>query len=388
MGYGTFTRVAYTKVHNDATDGGKKSATSKAEERQRRGDGLDPLVDPKGLAHLGLGPIRQSKPRFEQQADGLWKLTVGIPMLEETLLDTTGSMGDNVEIAFRVLPDSYDLLTSGVSAVLKRYDVQIINACFGDIHDQDTPILCRSQAEMDVKIAQQLAMLVPSKNGCGNGKEDPQFGIFAAAYLTAARINKYGLKRYHFTVSDEPVFETIDLDWLKQIFGDDVVKKASENGHEMGTRNLPDTAQAVKDLQMEAHSFFLQVDNRNDVTRQWGKLYGREHLVSLPEGTKFLHYVKACIIGLTEGVLDLESAQVFLREHKLSEKDARGIVRAVAHIPLGVQKTFANYDRLPKAGDLFKEKTDLWPVDPGEVKSDESVQKKTGKKKPSKSEWL
>lgn len=389
MGYDTLTRAAYTAVRKSATDGGRKNATSHAEERHRRGEGLDPLVDPKGLVHLGLGPIRQSKPRFEQQANGLWKLTRGMPILEETLLDTTGSMGDNVEIAFQVLPDLYDLLTSGSSAITKRYDVQIINSCFGDTQDQGTPVLCRSQAEMDEKIAQQLAMLVPSKDGCGNGKEDPQFGIFAAAYLTAARINQYGLKRYHFTVSDEPILETIDLGWLKRIFGDDVVQRASENGHEMSPRNLPDTAQAIKDLHKEAHAFFLQVGDRSDVHRQWGKLYGNEHHISMPGGTRLLHYVKACIIGLTEGVLDLESVQVFLREHNLSKNDARNIVRSLAHIPLGVQKTCANFDRLPKAGDLFKEKTDLWPIDPSEVKEEEPTGKKTGKKsKPGGPDWL
>jgi hypothetical protein len=369
MGYGTFTRDAHTRVQNDATAGGSRSATSGAEERQRRGQGLDPLVDPKGLTHLGLGPIRQSCPRFELQADsGLWKLTVGTPMLEETLLDTTGSMGDNVEIAFGVLPDSYDLMTAGSHPVLKRYDVQIINACFGDVQDQGTPILCRTQAEMDVKIAQQLTMMVPSKNGGGNGKEDPQFGLFAAAYLTAARINQYGLKRYHFTVSDEPVYETIDRDWLKQIFGDEVVSWAVKNGHEMSNRDLPDTAKTVKDLQTQAHAFFLQVGDRHEVRSQWSKLYGPEHFVAMPGGTKHLHYVKACIIGLTEGVLDLESAQRFLRGHKLAEDDARMIVRAVAHIPLGAQKLYPNFDKLPKAGSLFKEKTDLWPIDAEEAK--------------------
>jgi hypothetical protein len=205
-----------------------------------------------------------------------------MPMLEETLLDTTGSMGNNVDLAFGVLPDSYDLMTAGSHPVLKKYDVQVINACFGDIKDRDTPVLCRSQAEMDVKIAQQLTMLVPSKQGMGNGKEDPQFGLFAAAYLTAARINKYGLKRYHFTVSDEPVFETIDLGWLKRIFGDEVVDWAVKNGHEISAHSLPDTAKVIKDLQTEAHAFFLQVDDSRDVRDQWRNLYTTWHCHVVP----------------------------------------------------------------------------------------------------------
>ncbi len=383
---GVLTRSAYVGASQTATDGGSVSATSKAEERCRRGEGLDPLVDPKGLPHLGLGPIRLSLPRFEQQDNGLWLLANGMPMHEETLLDTTGSMQDNVEIAFKVLPDSYELLTAGNNPVLGRYDVQIINASFGDTSDRGTPVLCRSQAEMDVKIAQQLTMLVPSKDGCGNGKEDPQFGLFAAAYFTRARINEYGLKRYHFTVSDEPIFETINLDWLKQIFGDDAIKWAKENGYSMDPKNLPDATQVVKDLQKNAHAFFLQVEYPNqgyraDVMRQWTKLYGAEYVISLPGGTKFLHHVKACIIGLTEGVLDLESAQSFLEEHKVSTKDARAIVRAVANIPLGAQALLENFNKLPKIGDLFREKTDLWPVDPAALEPEAKAPKTKGKGK-------
>jgi hypothetical protein len=286
------------------------------------------------------------------------------------------------------LPDSYDLMTAGSHPVLKRYDVQIINSCFGDTQDNGTPVLCRSQAEMDVKIAQQLAMLVPSKDGGGNGKEDPQFGLFGAAYFTRPRITQYGLKWYHFTVSDEPVLETIDLGWLKQIFGDDVVERAVANGYEMSARNLPNATKVVKDLQANAHAFFLQVGVRTEVMRQWTRLYGAEHVVSIAAGTEHLHYVKACIIGLTEGVLDLESAQVFLRDQKLSEREAKGIVRAIAHIPLGAQKLFPNFDRLPKAGDLFREKTDLWPIDKGTVVEKKNKKSAGKKEKPAGTQWL
>ena len=363
MGDRTFSRTAYTKVHDDATSGGKTKATQGAEERIRSGLGIDPLVDPKGLPHLG--PVRMSLPRFEKQGD-LWRLTRGIPMCKETLLDTTGSMGNNVNIAFGVLPDSYDMLTGGKNPILGRYDVQICTSTFNDVAD-GTPVHYRSQFEMDEKIADQMTRIA-SGNGRGNGKEDPQFALFGAAYLTAASINRYGLKYYHFAISDEPFVQTIDPMWLKTIFGDDVLERAKLNGYDFEARNLPHTSKVVKDLQSRAHAFFLQVGNRSDVSNQWTDLYGGDHFIKLGgDGTSYLHYIEACIIGLTEGVLDLASAKDFLLEHKLSKDVADRIIRSVAHIPLGAQMLCPNFDKVPMAGDMFREKTDLWPVDPNEI---------------------
>lgn len=370
MGRETFSRDAYSRVHTKATRGGTTAATSAAEERVRAGEGMDPLVDPKGLPHLGS--IRRSMPRFEKQGD-VWVMTRGVAMAEETLLDTTGSMGNNVDLAFAVLPNSYDMLTGGKNPVLGRYDVQIATGIFNDVEDTtrgrgNVPVFCRSQFEMGEKIADQMTRLVPGRGGCGNGKEDPQFGLFGAAYLTAASINGYGLKYYHFTISDEPVVETIDLGWLKRIFGEDVLDRVKENTEQVfAPKNIPDTSDTVRYLQGNAHAFFLQVGDRHDVTRQWTDLYGPEHVVNLPHGTEFLHCVKACIIGLTEGVLSLSDVSEYLRGHSVPNDVAKAIVAAVSHIPLSAQTLYPNFSRLPKAGDVFLNKTDLWPVDPKDL---------------------
>ncbi|MFA4846093.1 MAG: hypothetical protein WC654_06055 [Patescibacteria group bacterium] len=364
MGKKVLSNDTYVHVKSQATRGGTTSATQQAEERASSGLGLDPLVDPKGPSHLG--PVRLSLPRFEKSGK-FWMLTRGIPMFIEDLLDTTGSMGTNVEKAFEVLPLSYEMLTSGARPILGRYDVQIATGIFNDVEDLRRPnkhVLGRTQFEMDEKIAVQMTLLVPGKGGCANGKEDPQFGLFGAAYLTKAKTNEYGLRGYHFTISDEPIVPTIDLGWLRRIFGDDVLARVKETGHNFD-QGLPDTAQVVKDLQKIAHAFFLQVSDSSDVTVQWTELYGADHTVMLPGGgTQYLHFVKAVIIGLTEGTLDLSSALAFLTEHKVDEYDAKQIIRAVSHIPMGVQTLCSNFDKLPKAGDLFLEKTDLWPVDP------------------------
>ena len=368
MGKNKLSRDSYTVVQRFATAGGTRQATHQAEQTFEV-KGLDPLVDPKGPAHLG--PIRRSLPRFDKQGD-LWMMTLGVPMAEETTLDTTGSMAGNVDKAFASLPESYNMYTSGNAPVLGRYDVQIATGTFGDVGDVERyrkPVLCRSQFEMAEKIALQMSMLVPTRGGLGNNKEDPQFALFGKAYLTQAAINWWGLKYYDFTISDEPVVEVINYPWLKKIFGDDVLDYVEQNGYSFEAGKIPNTAAAVAELQKHAHAFFLQVDKDPYVTAQWRDLFGDDHFVMLPNDTSTLHFVKAAIIGLTEGVLDLSSTKDFLLEHGATASDADQIVRAIAHIPIGAQAMLPNFGKLPKAGDLFKEKTDLWPVDSAEVAS-------------------
>lgn len=370
MGRNVLSSTDYRSVSQHATAGGTRSATTESEARVDRGEGLDVTVDPRGFPHLG--PVRMSLPRFVELDNGLWQLTVGMPMPVETLLDTTGSMQDNVDIAFRVLPLEYALLTGGETPVLGRYDVQICNACFGDVDDPHwkpgSPVLCRSQFEMDVKIAEQAAKLVPSRNGCGNGKEDPQFGLFGAAYLTKPTIIRYdGMRHYHFAVSDEPVAEYIDYAWLKAIYGDTFLDAVAQNGFDLAPNSIPHLATVVRTLQQRAHAFFLQVGNSPYVTVPWTRLYGKEHVIALPDGTRSIHLVKAAIIGLTEGVLTLSSTEAFLRANGAEQRTAKAIVRAVANIPIGAQTLAPDFNRLPRAGDLFRNKTDLWPMTPEEI---------------------
>ena len=365
--------TAYEKVSIQATKGGTVSATSIAEQRMLQGEALDPMVDPKGTA--SLGPIRRSLPRFEKEGP-YWKLRYGVPMAIETALDTTGSMGNNVELAFGALPQFYDMLKAGDNPILAQYDPHILTTIFNDVMDfvhsnGKKPVMCRTQFEMDERIAEQMTNLVPGKGGCGNGKEDPQYALFGAAYLTNAAIHtRWDLKSYHFTSSDEPTDITVARKWLEEIYGPDVLERCKENGYNLDSGNLPDTAEIIAELKTKAHAFFLQVPGSYDrtVKEQWTDLYGPEHFVRIPGSTRYLHAVQATIVGLTEGVITLDSSEGFLLEHRVPKSQARLIVEAVEHIPLAAQTLHPNFKRLPKPGDLFEKKTDLWPIDSSKIK--------------------
>lgn len=358
MGHETLSRTSYNSAVNKhvPTSG---PVTRRGVEEVRKTGKLNPLVDP-----AGFDVIRRSLPRMEKQdISGLYRLTVGIPMPIEIRLDTTGSMGDNVEKAMKNLPDTFGLC----SELLPGYDVQMAIGIFGDCDDNF--VLCRPQFEMTAaKIVEQLTLMVPEGCGGGNGGEDPQYGLFGAAYLTAAHINRIGLKGYDFTISDEPARIRLRKQQLKRIFGDEVLQRVADNKFEFSEEML-NTEKVVQDLLDRAHAFFLELDSRySNMHSFWVDLFGPERVVVLPN-IELLPYVQAAIIGLTEGTLDLSGVAEFLKENKVNGSDTSRIIRSVSNIPIGAQAILrAKLDRpLPQKGDLFREKTDLWPVNPDEV---------------------
>lgn len=354
MGARTFSREAYTEA-SDKYVPKEGPATAKSEQQAHATGKLHPLVDP-----AGYGVIRRSLPRFERQPNGFWLLTVGTPMPIETRVDTTGSMGDNVDIALRVLPNAFELCSS----VLPGYDPQIATGFFGDVSDRF--VLCRPQFEMEAgKIVEQMTLMVPERQG-GDTPEDPHYGLFGAAYLTAAYITGIGLKSYDFTVSDAPARDRLDERQLRRIFGQEVFTKVVENGHQINENQLPSTTEVAADLLNIAHAFFLQVGSSSDTTTFWRQVFGKDRCVVLPN-TEFLPQVQAVIIGLTEGTLQLSAVEAFLRVHNVCKADATKILRSVANIPIGVQAALPNFNQRPQKGDLFQEKTDLWPIDRSEI---------------------
>ena len=380
MGNPVLNDDAYLKVKQAADKAG--SATHLGKERMKQGKGLNPLVDPSAN-----GLIRRSLTWYEPTA-GYFLLLNGVAIAKEDLFDTTGSFGEtNVAKAMESLPHAYDLLQRGKNAVLGRYNVQIATSIFGDTEDKY--ILNRSEFEKDDRIAIQMTMMYPENGGAGNQKEDPQYGLFGAAYLTQCSINRYGLKRYHFTTSDEPVPDYVRLDDLIRVFGPTVFEKCKENWEE-GKRNgfelmkeedlpaknnLPATKQIISDLLKGAHAFFFQVGDRETTTKCWPKLYGKERVIYLPD-VSLLAYYEAAIIGLTEGTLTLQNVEKFLMEDGgLSKSVAVEIKRGVAHIPIGAQMMLPNFNKIPLTGAKFAKKGDLWPMESTEA-NDDSIKKR------------
>ncbi|MDP2704472.1 MAG: hypothetical protein Q8P01_04645 [bacterium] len=352
------TRATEAKIRGSSTFAGEK--------RAQEGRGLDPLVDPEKY-----GVVRESNNLLVPDGEE-FILQFGVAMPVETDLDTTGSMGRNVDVAFGALPKVQNLLIQGPNAVLRRYHTQIAT---GVIQDRgDTFPYQRSQFEPDNEVERQMGLLVPERDG-GDAPEDYQIGLFAAAYLTKASITQYGLRGYHFTVGDERGRDKLDRRVLEQVFGPSVFEKAFGS---KPPQSLPSTEEVAKKVLENWHAFFLQVGNSRGTTEWWSKLFGRERVIVLPR-TEDLAEVQACIIGLTEGVLDPDSALEILGANR---NNAQSIVRAVADIPAGLQATFPNFNRIPPAGVRFKSREDIWPIGSEAGSAPPTSDKKT--KEPSK----
>src|SRR3989338_317394 len=128
-------------------------ATFEGEQRVRQGKGLDPLVDPSKY-----DVVRFSNNLLVPKGD-VFELKFGVAMPVKTDVDTTGSMGGNVDIAFRVQPKVQNLLIQGKSAVLQRYHTQMATGAVQDEGDNFAYEV--SQFEPDNEVERQMGLLVP-----------------------------------------------------------------------------------------------------------------------------------------------------------------------------------------------------------------------------------
>jgi len=373
MGYRVLSDEAYQIVADEVVDAG--STTHVGEQHIKKGK-IHIEVDPSAY-----GLIRRSLPRLEL-VDGNFVLLVGIPMLVEKRADTTGSMGGNIDVLFDVLPKSFKVLNS---VVLSRYDLQIMNGTFQDVTDK--VVMYRSQAEMAEKIARQLTYMYPERDG-NDFEEDPHYSLFGGAFLTDAFVNKYGLKYHDSSIGDAPGRDDLDPDVLERIYGETVWEKVAENGFADIDRNhIPSSQEIGIELQKRAHAFFYQIGDHPETTRWWKSVLGKDRIVRMPY-TQLQPYVEAAVIGLTEGVVDLQTIDDFLREsHQgIRRDDVNLIKKYVSHIPIGAQAALPNFNKIPLKGANFAMKGDLWPMD----ENPEKISSKEGGKPETKNEkmWL
>ena len=346
MGERVPSRSLYKKAIK-AAGVGEKDTTKRAEQKAAETGKLDPLVDP-----AGFGVVRLSLPRVEDKGD-YHEMLVGTPVPIETRVDTTGSMGGNVDVALKVLPDAFE----NWARVLPGYDMQVANGIFADVRDKF--VLCRPQFEMDpVKIVNQLTLMVPERGG-QDFPEDPDLGIFGGAYLTRAYINRIGLKGYDFTATDAAGRGRISPDTVTRVFGEQAFEKAAENGHTVSSRGAIDLGDVWSSLLDRAHAFVLQVDHNPETTSFWTDIIGKERLVKLPD-TKYLPQVQAVIIGLTEGTLVLNGVAEFLQSSNMNEREIDRVAESVANIPIGAQAQLPSFPKRPVKGDHFAGKPDVW----------------------------
>lgn len=343
MGYQTFSTTSYQQARRTYGVTNSTGVTRKAEERARRSGRLNEIVDP------AVEPIRRSMIRLNPHQKQ-WIVTIGCPIDIEVSCDTTGSMGGEVDTEMEVLPDLYD----ATAKVLPGYDPQLCLGIFGDCGDPF--VMCRPQFEMEApKIVNYLKEMAPQRGGCANHGEDPQYAMFARAYLTDAYTNHIGLKGYHFIVTDEPCHEQMERSEIRRIFGEDIFS----NELKRLDREFPTVRDVVRELKRKTHQFVLVLRDTqySDTFTRWEDLCGEESVIII-DSTHELPAVISAIIGLTEGTLDISDLDGHLGECYNSR-----LVQQLSKIRIGAQAKLRHQlpYPVPQKGDIFASKGDIWP---------------------------
>ncbi len=352
MGHQTFSVESYRKARYDYGITHDKDVTKVAEQRAQETGHLSEIVDP------AINPMRFSKIRLNPHQKK-WIATLGCPMDIEVSCDTTGSMGGEVDTEMAILPDLYE----AVAKVLPGYDPQLCLGIFGDVCDEFA--MCRPQFEMEApKIVNYLKEMAPQRGG-GDAAEDPQYAMFARAYLTDAYTNHIGLKGYHFIVTDATCHNRLRREDIKRIFGKEIFESELKN-----MTDLPTMKEMVKELKEKTHQFILVVGHYNDAVNFWQALCGRKSVITI-DSTDKLPEVISCIIGLTEGTLDVANIKEYF--------DTEPLIKQLSNIELGTQVKLRHKmpHPVPKAGDIFKHKTDIWPIQPDEDQSEDQNEDET-----------
>ena len=375
MGRSTFSVESYRKARKDYGVTHDADVTKVAERRAQETGRLSEIVDP------AINPIRRSLIRLDPHQKK-WIATIGCPMDIEVSCDTTGSMGSEVDTEMKVLPDLYE----AVAKVLPGYDPQLCLGIFGDCRDKFA--MCRPQFEMEApKIVNYLKEMAPQRDG-GDTPEDPQYAMFARAYLTDAYTNRIGLKGYHFIVTDATCHRHLKRENIERIFGKEVFDNELKD-----MTKIPTIKKMIGDLKDKTHQFILVV-RAPSAADDWRKLCGEKSVIEI-DSTRRLPAVISAIIGLTEGIMDITSFNHLKYEY--DDPLARQLSWAV-HIPpallpnrkphlildyklieqlskidIGAQAKLRHAlpHPVPKAGDIFRNKGDLWPIQPGDEDAEE-----------------
>ncbi|MBR5669602.1 hypothetical protein IKX12_00785 [Candidatus Saccharibacteria bacterium] len=357
MGDTTFSKSDYLKTREDLGITDDRGVTAMAELEARESGMLNPIVDP------AINPIRRSMIRLVAE-NKHWVAKLGCPMDIEVSCDTTASMQDEVDNQMRVLPDMYE----AIAKVLQGYDPQLCLGIFGDCVDDF--VLCRPQYEMEApKIVRYLNVMAPQRGGGGNGGEDPQYSMLARAYLTDAYTNNIGLKGYHFIITDEPCHHDISERQIRRIFGENIF----DNELKEMKGAIKSIYGIVSDLKSKVHAFALIVDGHyhsDEAYESYCNLYGRKSVIRI-DSTEMLPTIISAIIGLTEGTVEITE----LKERFGDDMDSE-LIKQLSNIEIGAQMKLRHAMKrpVPKAGDIFAKKGDLWPIQPGELSEDEEAE--------------
>ena len=127
----------------------------------------------------------------------------------------------------------------------------------------------------------------------------------------------------------------------------------------------------IEDLKAKTHQFILVVKSYDSASFWfWRDLCGEKSVIEI-DSTRQLPAVISAIIGLTEGTIEV----VGLKEH-LGKFGNAGLIKQLSNIDIGAQARLRHAlpHPVPKAGDIFAKKGDIWPIQPGDSPEEEPAE--------------
>ena len=289
MGYGNYSLEAHQQITVT------RSHKSRQEVFHQRS--VHPLMNP-----LGVG-MRESR----DSADHPHSLPVIFA------LDVTGSMGAIPEmLARRELPHFMKtLIDSGVA------HAQVLFMCVGDAAHDHGPLQVGQFESAAADIDRWLTWSWLEAGGGGNGFESYDLAMYFAARHTATdHFSKRGRRGYYFMTGDEMPYAAVDRSYVRTLIGDELAA------------DIP-LRQMCEELARVYHPFFLlPPTRRNSSESAWRKALG-DHVIRLADAADTCR-VAAALVGLCEGVADLQSVERELRAEGLDKKRIAGILSALA----------------------------------------------------------
>ena len=332
------------KAYRDSTERmrAKGERVHDAGEQVFRSTGkLDPNVDIVGKTRVSRNSMVRQGTKY------VLKNGIALPIMSG--FDGTGSMGENVEKAYYAIPKIEGML----KPLRTSYNTQVASAVWQDVQDHH-PVVQMSQFESDERIAEQIRLLVPDKDG-GDAIEDYDLGL---AYLWLATqtdlYDFYGLKGYVFIVADMYGRGRVTKRGIKQYLGHDMQED------EVTTRKI---CQALLE---KWHVYYFQVGGGGSETKRWwAEKLGAGRVIDVPD-SDYLAQVQAGAIYVTETERPTQAGlSKFLLSEESNDRRTAGNVwewLQAAEQNFGAQTQLEGYADIPKPGDEFEHFRHAWPL--------------------------
>ena len=209
--------------------------------------------------------------------------------------DVTGSNYENAVAAQKKLPNLMELLHKYLA------DPQVLVAANDDFNFVGKNCIQISDFESDLRIDEHIRNVWLTRQGGGNMGESYDLMFYAAARKTVTDcFEKRNHKGYFFMYADEPIFNHVNRDQVKAVFGDQIDK------------DIP-IADIIKELKNTYQPFILWPASSTyfESRKQYVKLFGDENVFTLQHPDLICEMIGS-IVGLSEDRVTHETLEADL----------------------------------------------------------------------------